>query len=52
MATGIWAGEDDIAATWSPRAIVEPKAKPDRDRWFAARDRARGWVPELSALDF
>ena len=52
MATGIWAGEDDIAATWSPRATIEPKATPDRDRWFAARDRARGWVPELSALDF
>jgi glycerol kinase len=52
MAVGIWAGEDDVAATWSPRVIVEPKEKPDRDRWFAARDRARGWIPELSALDF
>jgi glycerol kinase len=52
MAVGIWAGEDDVAATWSPRVIVEPKEKPDRERWFAARDRARGWVPELSALDF
>jgi glycerol kinase len=52
MATGIWSGEDDVAATWAPRAVVEPKGKPDRDRWRAARDRARGWVPELSALDF
>jgi glycerol kinase len=52
MAIGTWAGEDDVAATWSPRTVVEPKGKPDRDRWRAARDRARGWVPELSALDF
>jgi glycerol kinase len=52
MATGTWSGEDDIARTWSPRTIVEPGSKPDRERWFAARDRARGWVPELSALDF
>jgi glycerol kinase len=52
MAIGTWAGEDDVAATWSPRAVVEPVGKPDRDRWRAARDRSRGWVPELSALDF
>ena len=52
MAIGTWAGEDDVAATWAPRAVVEPVHKPDRDRWRAARDRSRGWVPELSALDF
>jgi hypothetical protein len=32
--------------------VIEPAAKPDRDRWRAARDRAAQWVPELSALDF
>jgi glycerol kinase len=52
IAVGTWADELDVASTWAPRTIVEPKGKPDRDRWFAARDRARGWVPELSALDF
>ena len=52
LATGTWADEDDVAATWSPRAIVDPVRHPDRDRWRAARDRAGGWVPELSALDF
>jgi glycerol kinase len=52
MAIGTWADEDDVAATWSPRTVVEPTRKPDRERWRAARDRALGWVPELSALDF
>jgi glycerol kinase len=52
VATGVWRDEQELAARWSPRAVVEPKAKPDRDRWRAACDRARGWIPELSALDF
>jgi len=52
LATGVFAGEDDIAARWSPKAVVEPVSRPDRDRWRAARDRAAKWVPELSALDF
>jgi len=52
LATGVFAGEDDLAARWSPRATVTPASTPDRDRWRAARDRAAAWVPELSALDF
>lgn len=52
LATGVWAGEAEIASKWSPRTVVEPRRRPDRDRWRAARDRASGWVPELSALDF
>ncbi len=52
LATGVFADEDDIAARWTPRAVVEPASSPDRDRWRAARDRAAKWVPELSALDF
>ena len=52
LATGTWAGDDDVAATWSPRAVVEPARHPDRDRWREARDRACNWVPELTALDF
>lgn len=52
MAIGVWAGEEEVAATWSPRATVEPTGRPDRDRWRDACARARGWVPELSALDF
>ncbi len=52
MAVGIWAGEDEVAATWSPRATVEPAGTMDRRRWRDACERARGWIPELSALDF
>jgi len=52
LATGTWADEDEVAATWAPRVVVDPVRHPDRDRWRAARDRACGWVPELSALDF
>jgi glycerol kinase len=52
MAVGIWADEDEVAATWSPRVTVKPAATTDRRRWREACDRARGWIPELSALDF
>jgi len=52
LAIGTWAGEDDIAATWSPLAAVEPTRTTDRERWREACRRASGWVPELSALDF
>jgi glycerol kinase len=52
MAVGIWADEDEVAATWSPRSIVEPAGTTDRRRWRDACERARGWIPELSALEF
>jgi glycerol kinase len=52
MAVGTWADEDEVAEAWKPRAIVEPTAELDRDRWRAAVDRARAWIPELSTLSF
>jgi glycerol kinase len=52
MAVGTWAGEDDVAATWSPAEVVEPARQLDRDRWAEACRRAGAWYPELSALDF
>ena len=52
LATGVWAGPDDIAATWRPRVTVEPKGDGARERWQGALERARGWYPELSALGF
>jgi len=52
MAVGVWAGEDEVAATWAPRVTVEPAHEPDRGRWREACKRAREWIPELSALDF
>ena len=52
MAVGMWADEEEVAATWSPKAVVSPGRRTDRARWRDACDRARGWIPELSALEF
>ena len=51
MAVGTWSGWDDVAAAWAPAATVEPQRVLDRERWAEAVRRARGWIPELSALD-
>ncbi|MGH9084519.1 MAG: FGGY family carbohydrate kinase [Acidimicrobiales bacterium] len=52
MAVGTWAGWDDVAATWSPKAVVDPQGTFDRDRWRTAVSRAAQWFPELSSLHF
>jgi glycerol kinase len=52
MAVGTWSGWDDVAATWSPAAAIEPGRPLDRERWLEARRRAAGWDPDLSALEF
>jgi glycerol kinase len=52
LATGMWSSEDEIADAWRPRTVVEPGRSTDRERWRAAVERARQWVPELSGLDF
>src|SRR6266700_7310809 len=52
MAVSVWKDTEDVARAWSPRATVDPARVTDRSRWYAARDRALAWVPELSSLDF
>jgi glycerol kinase len=52
LAVGLWGSFDDIAAAWQPKVIVEPTAQLDRKQWASAIERARGWIPDLSALDF
>jgi glycerol kinase len=52
LAAGTWAGWDDIAAAWHPRAVVAPGEPLDRDRWNDACDRAAGWFADLSAISF
>lgn len=51
-ALGVWSGDDEIAALWSPSRVVAPGRPTDRGRWKEACRRAGGWVPELSALEF
>jgi glycerol kinase len=50
-AVGIWPDDAALAATWTPATLIDPTGAPDRERWHAAVARARGWIPELSALD-
>jgi glycerol kinase len=53
LAVGTWSSEEEIASSWSPRAIVEPSGRPARrERWLEARERAKDTVPELSSLRF
>jgi glycerol kinase len=53
LAIGAWKDLGDVAATWTPRAVVEPSGRPaERDRWRRATAQAAGWYPELSALQF
>jgi glycerol kinase len=54
LAVGTWGDVDDAAALWQPRIVAEPAAdrSADRARWADAIERAAGWIPELSALDF
>lgn len=52
LAVGIWADEDDLAAAWAPRAVVEPNGAADREHWAATVERAKAWYPELTAIEF
>ena len=54
LAVGVWADEEELASTWSPVRVVEPRKRTGaaRQRWREASARARGWVPELSAIEF
>ena len=52
LAIGTWDSWDDIAATWRPRATVDPGEPLDRERWRLAVDRAVGWYPDLSGISF
>lgn len=52
LAVGTWGDLDDITKAWRPRQRIEPGKVLDRDRWREAVQRAQGWIPDLSALDF
>jgi glycerol kinase len=57
LAIGEWASLDDVASAWKPASRVEPSIDGqtrsiERERWAVAVERASGWIPDLSALDF
>ena len=57
LAVGVWSSFDDIAQAWQPDRTVDPNTNTvnsslDRVQWAEAVKRSRGWIPELSALDF
>ena len=52
VGVGVWPGLAATAAAWAPLSVVGPQRALDRDRWRAALERAAGWIPDLSALDF
>jgi glycerol kinase len=52
LATGVWGDVEDADTTWRPARVVEPGPPLDRAAWTRAVERAAGWIPELSALDF
>ena len=52
LALGVWANDDDLAATWQPSHGVQPGPPLDRDRWRDAVARSGDWYPDLSAIDF
>jgi glycerol kinase len=52
LAMGTWPDEAAVAATWKPRATVEPARVLDRERWADSLKRAAAWFPELSGIDF
>lgn len=51
---GQWSHLADAAALSAEAPRVEPLGEPgiSRQQWRVAVDRTRGWIPELSSLDF
>lgn len=56
LGVGVWGDIHDLDELWRPARTVVPGAGIDRaanrSRWADALDRAAGWHPDLSALDF
>jgi len=53
VAAGVWSSLEQAASLVRPLRSVEPAASTTtRAQWHEAVRRARGWIPELSALDF
>ena len=60
VATGVWDSLSEATSLVAPMRVVEPRDSAggspqtsfSRAQWHEAVRRSRGWIPELSALDF
>ena len=53
VAAGIWTNLTEATSLVRPLHTIEPRpGTAGRAQWHEAVRRARGWIPELSALDF
>lgn len=52
IAVGTWSSLAEAVSTWKPALVISPTTPLDRTQWREAVDRARGWIPALSSLDF
>ncbi len=57
LAVGTYGSTDELAGTFTPRRIVEPRGNaPERltarERWLEARAKAEATIPELSGISF
>jgi glycerol kinase len=52
LAARTWTTLTDVERLARPRAVAEPSGPDRRERWRQAVERARRWLPELSAVEF
>ncbi len=52
VATGTWSSLEEATTVASPRAVVEPRRRLDRERWLDARARSEATVPAMTAISF
>ncbi len=52
VAVGTWKSLEEACSTWKPASVIEPTHTLNRTQWQEAVQRASGWIPELSGLDF
>jgi glycerol kinase len=52
VAVGTWKSLEEACSTWKAASTVEPNSVLNRSQWNQAVERAGGWIPELSGLDF
>lgn len=51
-ASGLWPDLETAVSTRAQPLVIEPGPATDRDAWRKSVERAAGWIPDLSALDF